>query len=405
MKNKIQKGDMLFNNMKKIMNIKKIRRILCISILTLITVLSGVGITFAATSQELRNQQSDIDAKIEQTNTEIAGVKSQMTAALNQINTLNTEISGYSSDITRLQNQLEGVNAQIAEKETNIAEQEEKYAEQKHLLEERLVALYESGTTSYLDILLTSEDLSDFISNYYLIEQMAEADDALLEKIENTRKKIEDEKEYLVSAKTEIETTKQAIEQKKTSLANSVNKKKAVVTNLTAEEAELQERLEEFEEDKRRIQADLAKIASNYTGEVVAPSAAGYICPIPGRTKRNITTGYYGYKGHTGVDFACSAGTTIVAVKSGTVVTSTALRNSKGNYRSYGEYVVIDHHDGTMTLYAHMLSGSRAVGPGQTVSQGQPIGQVGSTGNSSGPHLHFEVRIGGKDVNPTPYLP
>lgn len=387
------------------MNIKDCVRIICISILTLIILLSSVGIVYATSSQELRNQQSDIDAKIEQTNTEIAGVKSQMTAALSQINTLNSEISGYENDITKLQTQLEGVNAQITEKETNIAEQETKYAEQKKLLEERLVALYESGTTSYLDMLLTSEDLSDFISNYYLIEQMAEADEALLEKIENTKKQIEAEKEYLVSAKTELETTKQAIEQKKTSLASSVSKKKAVVSSLTAEEAELQAQLEEFEEDKRRIQAELAKIASNYTGEVVAPSAAGYISPIPGKTKRNITTGYYGYKGHTGVDFACSSGTTIVAVKSGTVVTSTALRNSKGRYRSYGEYVVIDHHDGTMTLYAHMLSGSRVVGPGQSVSQGQAIGQVGSTGNSTGPHLHFEVRVGGRDVNPTPYLP
>lgn len=387
------------------MNIKNCFRIICISVLNLIILLSSVGIVYATTSQELRNQQSDIDAKIEQTNTEIAGVKSQMTAALNQINTLNSEISDYENDITKLQTQLEGVNTQIVEKETNIVEQETKYNEQKKLLEERLVALYESGTTSYLDMLLTSEDLSDFISNYYLIEQMAEADEALLEKIENTKKQIEAEKEYLESAKTELETTKQEIEQKRTSLASSVNKKQAVVKNLTAEEAELQAQLEEFEEDKRKIQAELAKKASSYSGEVVAPSAAGYICPINGKSKKNITTGFYGYKGHTGVDFACSAGTPVVAVKSGTVVISTALRSSNGNYRSYGEYIVIDHHDGTMTLYAHMLSGSRTVGVNQQVSQGQVIGQVGSTGNSTGSHLHFEVRIGGSPVNPTPYLP
>ena len=115
---------------------------------------------------------------------------------------------------------------------------------------------------------------------------------------------------------------------------------------------------------------------------------------------------YPSYRGHTGIDVNINViGKTIVAVKSGTVVTSKALRYSNGNYRSYGEYIVINHHDGTMTLYAHMLSGSRAVSVGQSVSQGQPIGQVGSTGNSTGPHLHFEVRIGGKDVNPTPYLP
>ena len=222
------------------MNIKKCGRIICISILTFMILVSSISIAFAATSQELRDQQSDLDAKIEQTNTEIAGVKTQMTAALKQINTLNVEITGYTNDITKLQTQLDGVNTQIAEKEVIIKEQENKYIEQKKLLEERLVALYESGTTSYLDMLLSSEDLSDFISNYYLIEQMAEADEALLEKIENTKKSIEEEKEYLVSAKAEIETTKQNIEQKKSSLATSINKKQAVVTSLSAEDAELQ---------------------------------------------------------------------------------------------------------------------------------------------------------------------
>ena len=93
-----------------------------------------------------------------------------------------------------------------------------------------------------------------------------------------------------------------------------------------------------------------------------------------------------------------------VVVKDGTVVTSTALRNSNGTYRSYGEYIVIDHHDGTMTLYAHMYPNSRRVFEGESVVQGQVIGTVGTTGNSTGNHLHFEVRINGRCVNPLPYL-
>ena len=163
--------------------------------------------------------------------------------------------------------------------------------------------------------------------------------------------------------------------------------------------------LEEFEKDKAEIQKQLAALAAKSSGKAVAPSAAGYISPLSGKTKSNITTGYYGYSGHTGVDFACGAGTPVRAVKSGKVITSTALRRPNGSYKSYGEYVVIDHNDGTMTLYAHMLSGSRTVSPGQKVSQGQTIGKVGSTGNSTGNHLHFEVRVGGRPRNPTPYLP
>ena len=92
-------------------------------------------------------------------------------------------------------------------------------------------------------------------------------------------------------------------------------------------------------------------------------------------------------------------------VKAGKVVTSKALKRANGTYKSYGEYVVIDHQDGTMTLYAHMQPNSRMVSEGQYVSQGQQIGRVGTTGNSTGNHLHFEVRVGGRCQNPTPYLP
>lgn len=274
------------------------------------------------------------------------------------------------------------------------------------MLDKRLIALYESGSTSYLDLLLSSDGLSDFISKYYIISTIAESDQELLAKIEGIKNQITEEKNYLESAKVEIESSKQEAASKRSSLAASKSQKQAIVSNLSAEEKELQEQLDEFEEDKRQIQRDLAKLAAK-NGNItpVAPSAAGYISPLPGRTKSNITTGYGAYAGHTGADFACPSGTAIYAVKSGTVVTSKAMRNSKGNYKSYGEYIVIDHHDGTMTLYAHMFPGSRMVSEGASVAQGQQIGKVGTTGNSTGNHLHFEVRINGKAVNPNPYLP
>lgn len=388
------------------MNIRGLKRIVCISILILVTLLWSMGISFAATSSQLQQQQRDIDKEIEKTNSEIAGVKGQMTDTLNQINKLNSEISTYENEIDDLETKISSLNNDIEVKTNNIQEQEEKYATQKELLDKRLVALYETGSTSYLDMLLSADGLAEFISKYYTIEQLAEADEELLAKIEATRKQIEDERNSLANAKTEVENSKTAVVGKKNSLSSSVNQKQSLVNNLSAEEAALQEQLEEFEEDKRRIQKELAALAAKSSvKDVVAPSAAGYISPLEGKTKSNITTGYYGYAGHTGVDFAIGGGTPVRAVKAGKVVTSTALKRANGSYRSYGEYVVIDHNDGTMTLYAHMQSGSRTVVAGQTVSQGQTIGKVGSTGNSTGNHLHFEVRIGGKPVNPGPYLP
>ena len=174
----------------------------------------------------------------------------------------------------------------------------------------------------------------------------------------------------------------------------------------------MQDQLDQFEKDKQEIQQELARIAreeSQSGGSTIisgSPSEYGYIFPVAGLGLSNINNkNYPSYRGHTGIDVNINVvGKGVVAVKAGTVVTSKALKNSDGSYRSYGEYVVINHHDGTMTLYAHMLAGSRKVEPGQTVAQGQVIGTVGSTGNSTGPHLHFEVRKNGVCVNPLPYL-
>ena len=185
---------------------------------------------------------------------------------------------------------------------------------------------------------------------------------------------------------------------------------------MNSDEKALESELEAFEADKQRIQSELAEIARQEAAAraargddyvVTSPSDAGYIFPVAGLSRRNINNpNYPSYAGHTGVDVNINVvGREVVAVKSGTVVISTALRYSNGNYRSYGEYIVINHHDGTMTLYAHMASGSRTVSVGEEVYQGQVIGEVGSTGNSTGPHLHFEVRVGGSPVNPMLYLP
>jgi murein DD-endopeptidase MepM/ murein hydrolase activator NlpD len=370
----------------------------------IILIFSGIGITYATTSSELQKQQKEIEDQIAQTNSEIAGVKKNMTEALTQINALNAEISNYEDEISDLESKINSLTEQITQKQADIEEQEEKYAIQKDLLDKRLIALYEAGSSSYLDLLLSADGLSDFISKYYIISTIAESDQELLTRINDTKNKIEEEKTSLETYKEEIATSKTAVEGKKNSLASSRSSKQAIVSTLSDTEKELQEQLEEFEQHKKEIQSEIAKQAAKYTGTPVAPSAAGYISPLAGKTKNNITTGYLGYAGHTGVDFACSSGTPVLAVKSGTVYKSTA-KMSNGKYVSYGEYIIIDHGDGTMTLYAHMLAGSRLVSPGDTVSQGQQIGSVGSTGNSTGPHLHFEVFSGGKRVNPTSYLP
>jgi murein DD-endopeptidase MepM/ murein hydrolase activator NlpD len=208
--------------------------------------------------------------------------------------------------------------------------------------------------------------------------------------------------------------------------------KKSYLNKLSEQEKEEQRELEKFKADQEKIAEELRKIAegenkNNSTNITSTPSKSGYIFPVAGLSKANINTKTYpSYPGHKGTDININViGKSVVAVKDGTVVTSKAMSGSIKNYDSngkytasygsYGEYIVINHHDGTMTLYAHMKSGSRKVSVGDKVKQGQVIGVVGNTGNClprptpskplQGTHLHFEVRINGTPVNPLPYLP
>ena len=384
-----------------------------LGVLVIAVILLQYNVVIAATKSELNASSNETDQKIEEAKEELENINSEKSEALQQVEELITQISSYQSEIDQLDAQIADKNSQIEDAQNKLNEKQEDYDSQQELLEKRLVATYEAGETSYLDVLLSSDSLTDLISNYYLISEITESDLELMDKIKKEQEEIEAAKQTLETSKQELDSTRAQKQQKTTELQNAKSEKDNYVAQLNEEEKNTQAELEQFEQDKRDIQAQLAAIAkqeaansgnSNVSNTPNNPSSSGYIRPVVGYS---ITTGWMGYRGHTGVDFSGSgiAGKPVLAVKAGTVVTSTALKYANGNYRSYGEYIVINHHDGTMTLYAHGAPGSRLVSAGQTVSQGQQIMSVGTTGNSTGYHLHFEVRVNGTPVNPTPYLP
>lgn len=384
-----------------------------LGVLVIAVILLQYNVVIAATKSELNASSNETDQKIEEAKEELENINSEKSEALQQVEELITQISSYQSEIDQLDAQIADKNSQIEDAQNKLNEKQEDYDSQQELLEKRLVATYEAGETSYLDVLLSSDSLTDLISNYYLISEITESDLELMDKIKKEQEEIEAAKQTLETSKQELDSTRAQKQQKTTELQNAKSEKDTYVAQLNEEEKNTQAELEQFEQDKRDIQAQLAAIAkqeaansgnSNVSNTPNNPSSSGYIRPVVGYS---ITTGWMGYAGHTGVDFSGSgiAGKPVLAVKAGTVVTSTALKYANGNYRSYGEYIVINHHDGTMTLYAHGAPGSRLVSAGQTVSQGQQIMSVGTTGNSTGYHLHFEVRVNGTPVNPTPYLP
>lgn len=362
--------------------------------------------SMATSESSLKNQQSAIEDKIDELEDEKSEITASKTEALKSISSLTTKINEYESQIDSLNTKIDELNKSINESEKKIEEATKEYNRQSDLLDARLLTMYQAGQTSYLDVILCSKDISELISNYHLISILTESDTSLLEKIQKQKTEIENAKAELEESKASIENAKTEKVTKSNELKNSKAEKSNLVNKLSEEEKSIQEQLDQFEEDKKAIQKQLEELSRKYTN-VTEPSACGYIFPVAGLTRANIRVKTYpSYSGHTGVDVNINVvGKTVVAVKSGTVVTSTALKNPNGTYRSYGEYIIIDHHDGTMTLYAHGLAGSRKVSPGQKVTQGQALMTVGSTGNSTGTHLHFEVRVGGRPVNPFPYLP
>lgn len=385
-----------------------------IGIVVIMVLLIQNTTVYAASKKELKNEQSEIDEQIEKLEKEQKQIEKNKSEAMKSVEQLIGKISTAQSEVDDLQQKVDDLQAQINAKEKDIQQKQEEYTKQEELLDERLIAMYESGETSYLDVLLTSSSMTDFLAKYYAASELIEYDKELIRSTKEQKAQIEAEKAAIETNKKQIDESLAKKEEKAKELKSLKKDKENQVQKLTEEEKQTQAEIEQFEKDKREIEAELRKIAqeeakkANYNNVSSKPSACGYISPLAGKTKANITTGYGSYSwggNHTGVDWAIAQGTPIRAVKDGTVVTSKALKTASGSYRSYGEYIVINHHDGTMTLYAHGNPGSRLVQENQKVKQGQQIMSVGTTGNSSGYHLHFEVKVNGKSVNPTPYLP
>ena len=348
---------------------KNTMKIIAYVLISLIVLIMSLKV-YAVTEEELKNKQSEIEQQIENAHTEIAGIKEEMTASLEQINRLNVQIKECEDNLAITTEKLDELNVELEDRKQELEEAQAEYDKQKEILDKRLIAIYESSRTTYLDILVGSTSLSDFLTKYYMLEELAEYDNQLLRSLDSYQIAVGIKSSLVENKRNEVQNTKDTIEAKTGAMEVLISDKHHLIENLSQEEIELNQQLEQFEIDKKEIEKELVELArQNAIAKSITPSKSGYISPLIGKTKANITTGYNGYAGHTGVDFATPLGSDVVAVKDGTVVISDAIKNSNGTYRSYGEYVVIDHHDGTMTLYAHGTPGSRVVQVNDEVKQ------------------------------------
>ena len=298
---------------------------------------------------------------------------------------------------------------QINQKELEISNQEQVIAEKQAQIDERwgdfkdrmqaMQVMHDSGAVA---MITSAQSLYDLLTFSSTLQQVSEKDTEVLEEMNQQKAELEAEKQELEQAMAELESAKAALEDKSDQLSANIQAQDATISKLDAD-AKAQEQVVE---EKQKIE-DAAEAAYEQWVQQNASSgsgvcAEGFIWPLPGAGR--VTTEFGADQwvngvfssGHKGLDIAIAGGTPIYAAHNGTVAATTG-------HWSYGNVVMIDNGDGISTLYAHMQSAA-IVSVGQTVTQGQVIGYVGSTGNSSGNHLHFEVRVNGVRQNPRNYI-
>ena len=393
-------------------------------LLVALVVIIQVPVSMAASTSSLENQKEANQDKIDENKQKKEEITAEKNQTVQEVEEITNQISNYESQIAELDSKIDSLNVAISENEKKIEEKQAEYDEQQELLEKRLVASYEAGETSYLDFLLSSDGIIDFISNYFLVTEIATTDAELLDSIEKQKQEIEEAKTNLENDKKELDTSKAEKQSVAVELQETKSAKNAKVQELTEDEQAIQKEIDELAEANKSLDAEILRKQQQIQAQLQAQankgnsssgststgggavSNSGFIYPVPSAYAR-ITTGLYYSSGqyHGGVDFGSGGinGQPVYAVQEGVVVTAKAL-----NY-SYGNHVIIAHPNGLYTLYAHGQAGSIRVSEGQYVSRGQQIMNVGSTGNSTGPHLHFEVRKSpgtySNRVNPIPYLP
>lgn len=369
-------------------------------------------------NQNIKEAQKELDSLDDQ----VADKKAYSDALMKKIDLLQDKLDALESNRDDLQSEIDAVQKRIDETqaEINKAEKEIEKKEQEFdgVYEEycqRLRAMYISGNVSMLEVLLESGDISSILTRAEMVKSVSEQDSATLDDLMTKMEEINKEREELANNKMQLGKDKDSLNSRKQELQKSIDEYNSSKAELNAEveecnaalaslddkRSEVKETLNVNQEQKRQIEAEINNALS---GSGSNKPGSGNYNPGTGQlayptSYRQISAGYPNYSNgsyHGGVDWPCPTGTAVHASDSGVVVIAKKLTYS------YGQYILIDHGNGLSTLYAH--NSSLVVGVGDKVSKGQIIAYSGESGNATGPHVHFEVRLNGTRVNPMSYL-
>ncbi len=372
---------------------------------------------FAVTQKELQQKQqkaeqqtAENENKIDEAREKKEEIANEKSETMKTVEGLISKISDAETEVDDLQDKVQSLQTQISSKEKDIQQMEEEYTKQEELLDARIVAMYERSQTSFLEVMLNASSMTDALAKYYAASELLESDKELIQQTKDQKAKIEAEKIELESNKKDLDSSLAEQKAKVNELQSLKSEKQSYANKLTEDEKAVQKEIEELEADNKKIEKEVKAAEIKYQKQLEelarqqnqknnnsnsgsnsnsnnSSSGSGYfIRPISGGSIS--ANGYYSSgKFHGAIDYAVSIGTPVMAAADGVVMSTADLTSS------YGTHVVIRHANGTQTYYGHGTRGSICVKPGQTVKKGEKIMLSGSTGNSSGPHLHFEVRV------------
>jgi murein DD-endopeptidase MepM/ murein hydrolase activator NlpD len=345
---------------------------------------------------KLKKDQDKVNKQLEQTQALMNQVKKEKKNVSKAIEELDQKLNVAEDELSNVEGLLSLLENQIAVTTRELERASSDASGQKELLKKRVRVMYENGNVGYLSVILDSTSFSDFISRLDFLKKIVNFDMNLLGKMKSHRDSVADKRNELESELKEKERLKNQIGEKKEKVEVAKQDREKTLNDLTKDLKELERQEDKFLAQSKEFEKKIIALQSSnkYIGGKIG-------WPAPGHTR---ITSPYGYrthpilkkkKLHTGIDIAVPSGTSIIAANSGKVIFS-------GYNGGYGNTVIIDHGGKISTLYAH--NSKLLVKVGDEVEKGKVITKSGSTGLSTGPHLHFEVRENGKHVDPMKYL-
>ena len=390
---------------------KKAARLLTALLLALTLTAAELTPALAVTQADidsLKNDAADLTSQRKELESKLDALKDDKSQALAKKQLLDQKVTNTAAQIKNVEAQIADYAALITQTEAELLDAQQREEAQYELFCTRVRAMEERGKVSYWSVLFKAESFTDLLGRLDSVNEIMDADQAVIDQLPELQVEIEEKKASLEASKAESEAAKADLVAKKTELDAQRKEAIALVNEINDNENEYKETLDELDKEEERIQAMIVKKSKELAAQQAAQNGGtsnaalgGYIWPV---SSHYITStfggraspGGIGSTNHKGIDIGRVGYTTeIHAAKAGTVIVSQYSS-------SYGNYVVVSHGSGNTTLYAHMSS--RKVSVGAYVNQGDVLGITGSTGHSTGPHLHFEISENGVRINPLNYL-